>query len=129
MLVAGVSKALDRHRFARALEDMVPVPRPVIRPLSFLVPTAELALGAVVCTGLAYRPASLATATMIASFTLVVVVQLARGRGPECACFGALTRSRIGAGTVVRNLLLLGLSFLVYAFGPGSMALGPPPGA
>ncbi len=124
LIVAGVSKSLDRNRFVRTLQNMAPIPRPLIGLISFLVPTAELALGALVGTGLAYRPASLATAAMIASFTLVVAVQLARGRESECACFGSLTRGRIGAGTLARNLLLLAISFVVYAFGPGSMALG-----
>jgi hypothetical protein len=67
-----------------------------------LVPWVEVATGAVLVVQVARRAAAFAAAAM----------QLAQGRRPPCACFGAWSVKPLGAGHVVRNVALIALSVL-----------------
>lgn len=127
LVLAGASKARDRAAFLDALGEFGMVPG-VLRPLvSLLIPTAEIAVGAVLVGGLAHRAAAVAAATMIAVFTVGVAIRLARGGEGGCGCFGSLSRSRMGLGTIWRNAVLLVLAVLVFLAGPGAPALRIPP--
>ena len=44
--------------------------------------------------------AALVAAVVLCAFTALIVVRLAQGRRPVCACFGALSARPIGAATV-----------------------------
>ena len=46
---------------------------------------------------------------LLTVFTVLVAVRLAQGRRPPCACFGRLSTRSVGAGTIVRNVVLIGL--------------------
>lgn len=73
------------------------------------LPWVELALGAALAAGLAAPWTALAAVGLLVVFTAVLVVRLAQGRREPCNCFGALSRGPVDRGTVVRNLVLLGL--------------------
>ncbi len=76
------------------------------------VPWVELLVGAALVSRLAEPvPAVLAIALLLA-FTALIVVRLARGEHPPCACFGAWSAKPIGAAHVVRNAVLLALAVL-----------------
>ena len=108
LLVAGIAKRADRGwpQDAAALGTpawAIPV-----------LPWFEMLLGAVLVSGLA-RPAAAALAgVVLIAFTGLVVLNLARGRRPPCACFGASSRRPIGAGSLVRNLVLLALAVIAF---------------
>jgi uncharacterized membrane protein YphA (DoxX/SURF4 family) len=104
LLVAGIAKRADRGwpAAARALG----APAWSIAPL----PWVEIGLGAVLVSGLLRPWAAVLAAILLVLFTVLVVVNLARGRRPPCACFGARSHEPIGALSVVRNLGLLGLA-------------------
>jgi len=77
-----------------------------------VVPWLEVALGALLITGV-WRPAvALAAAAMLAVFTALLVVRLAQGRRPPCACFGAWSTRPVGPGSVARNVVLIALALL-----------------
>ena len=106
LLVAGIAKRADRGwpRDAAALGT----PAWAIPAL----PWFEVLLGAVLVSGLA-RPAAAALAGLVLlAFTGLLIVNLARGRRPPCACFGASSRRPIGPGSLVRNLVLLALAVI-----------------
>jgi methylamine dehydrogenase accessory protein MauD len=50
---------------------------------------------------------------LLGAFSLAVAVNLARGRTPDCHCFGQVHSRPIGAGTLARNAILGGASALV----------------
>ena len=72
-----------------------------------VVPPLEIALGALLVAQVERSIVAVACAGMLAVFTVLIVVRLAQGRRPPCACFGAWSASPIGVGHVVRNLALL----------------------
>jgi peroxiredoxin len=95
-----------------------------VRPLSVALPAAELAVAvALLPTSTAWFGA-LAAAGLLAAFTGAVAYQLARGRHPDCNCFGRLHSKPIGPATLVRNLALLGLATFAVVRGPGPSAVG-----
>ena len=117
--VSGVAKLLDRAGTRRALADFG-VPVALVRPAGVLLPAAELAVAA----SLALTPAAwwgaLGALVLLAAFVVVLSVSLARGRRPDCRCFGQLGTSPIGWGTVARNVALMIAAALVLWPGPGA---------
>jgi len=66
----------------------------------------ELALAALLLVPATARVAAAGVALLALALAVVVGVALARGRRPECRCFGELSAKPIGPLTLVRNLLL-----------------------
>jgi uncharacterized membrane protein YphA (DoxX/SURF4 family) len=103
LLASGALKLADHNWRSSAAELGVPA------VLAVWVPWLELVLGAAVATGLATPWCDVAAAGLLVGFTGFVIVKLARGERPPCACFGRLSTKPIGPWTVVRNLGLLAL--------------------
>jgi hypothetical protein len=60
-----------------------------------------------------WRPVvALAAGAMLLVFTVLLVVRLAQGRRPPCACFGAWSTRPVGPGSVVRNVVLIALALI-----------------
>jgi len=106
---AGVAKLADRRGVAVAAEGLG-VPPGMARPVAGILPLAELA----VAVALLWRPTAAGGAAaglfLLALFTCLVILNLRRGRRPPCHCFGRVGDAPIGAGTVVRNLVLMTLA-------------------
>lgn len=75
-----------------------------------VVPWIEIVIGALLVVQIGRRPAALGALAMLVVFTILIAMQLAQGRRPPCACFGAWSAKPIGAGHLVRNALLILLS-------------------
>ncbi len=110
-LVSGVTKVASPAQW-RAQSAELGVPAPV----ATVVPFVELGVGALLVAQLARSFAAVVAGVLLVAFTLLLVVRLAQGRRPPCACFGALTTKPIGWGNVIRNLVFLALAGVV-AFG------------
>jgi methylamine dehydrogenase accessory protein MauD len=100
------------------------VPRRAARPLAAVLPIAELAIAALLLPARTATAGALAAAVVLVAFTGAVAYQLARGRRPDCNCFGRLRVKPIGLSTLVRNLVLLGLAAIAGLRGPGPGAVG-----
>lgn len=70
-------------------------------------PWVELTLGAALVTQVARVPAAVAAIVVLAVFTGLLVLRLAQGRRPPCACFGAWSAKPIGPWHLVRNAILI----------------------
>jgi uncharacterized membrane protein YphA (DoxX/SURF4 family) len=76
------------------------------------VPWWELVVGALLVVQIERRIlAGIAIATLVV-FSTLVASQLARGRRPVCACFGAWSPKPIGPPTLVRNAALVALGLV-----------------
>lgn len=102
---AGVSKLLAGREWPRAARALG-VPALV----AVAVMVAEIVVGLGVVLGDSWRNGFLASAAlMLVAFTVLLLVQLARGVRPPCACFGSASRRPIGARDIARNVSLLAL--------------------
>jgi len=104
-LLAGATKLIDPFGTRKALRDFG-VPALLARPLVLLLPLLELVVAA------ALIPASLVwygawgAIALLCIFLLAVGVAMARGRKPDCHCFGQLHSAPVGRSTLIRNAVL-----------------------
>jgi peroxiredoxin len=75
-------------------------------PIAKLLAPIELVLAVGLLLRTTAWAASIAATVLLVAFTAVVVTNLARGRHPDCHCFGALSRGAIGWRTLLRNAFL-----------------------
>jgi methylamine dehydrogenase accessory protein MauD len=111
-VVAAVAKLADRKGSSQAVADFG-LPNRMAAPLALLLPLIELAIAALLIPGGTARWGALAALGLLGLFTAVIVASLARGRKPNCHCFGQLHSAPVGWTTVARNGFLAALAGLV----------------
>ena len=120
LATAGVAKLLDLEGSRRAVAAFGVPPR-FAGPLGTLLPAAELGTAALLAAGsLSSVPAwigGLAALVLLATFSAAIAGSLARGRAPDCHCFGQLHSAPAGPGTLARNGALLALAAFVASGG------------
>jgi peroxiredoxin len=123
--VAGIAKAADRTGSLRAVTEFG-VPKWLTTPLSWGLPFIEILIAlALVPLSTAWW-GSIAALAMLLIFTAAIGINLARGRSPDCHCFGKLHSEPVSLGTLARDLVLVAVAGLVVAQGrnnPGLSAL------
>lgn len=83
------------------------------RPIVPVLPWIELVCGALLIAQWQRQVISLIVGSMLVVFTVAIIVQLARGRRPSCACFGSWSARPLGWRHVARNAALLVLAVVV----------------
>jgi uncharacterized membrane protein YphA (DoxX/SURF4 family) len=107
LFTAALAKFADRSGSRRAVADFG-LPTVLVEPLALAVPILELATALALLPDPSARWAAVAAGVLLASFTAVIAVNLARGRRPPCHCFGQMRAAPLDRSMLVRNLLLLG---------------------
>ncbi|HNJ97247.1 MAG TPA: MauE/DoxX family redox-associated membrane protein [Ilumatobacteraceae bacterium] len=104
-LVAGVSKTAAPDRWRSEAAGMG------VRGLLVTVtPWVELVVGALLAVQFQRHVVAWCAVALLIAFTVLLLVRLAQGRRPVCACFGSLSQRPIGAVHVVRNAVFLALA-------------------
>ncbi len=111
-MVAAVSKLFN---LKGARRDIVAfgVPEWSAAPVTVILPIAELSV-AILLISRTVQIAAIACIALTSLFAVVIAINLARGRKPACNCFGQIQSKPIGATTLIRNLVLIGLSVFVW---------------
>jgi uncharacterized membrane protein YphA (DoxX/SURF4 family) len=81
-------------------------------PVVPLVGPLEIVVGVLVASGLAAPWPALAALGLLVAFTVTLIRALRMDDPPVCACFGGFTRRPVGAGSVVRNGVLIALGLV-----------------
>ena len=110
--VAGIAKSVDLDGSRKSLRDFG-VPGSLARPFALLLPLAELICAGALLFDSSFWWGATGVAVLLILFMTGIAVSLARGRKPDCHCFGQLRSEPVGVGIMVRNALLLGLAGLV----------------
>jgi peroxiredoxin len=113
-VIAGVTKLSDRGGSRQALVDFG-LPAAVASPLGTLLPLTELTVAAaLIPAATAWWGASGALALLLL-FVAGISINLARGRRPDCHCFGQLHSAPAGWKTLARNGVLAAIAgFVVW---------------
>jgi thiol-disulfide isomerase/thioredoxin len=125
-LVAAIAKLADRGGTRRAIEEFG-VPARYAAPGATAVPIAELAATGCLLVPGATRAGAVLTLALLAAFSAATTLNLARGRRPDCHCFGQLHSRPIDGRTLARNgaLAVAAIPILVLGWddpGPSAVA-------
>lgn len=74
------------------------------------LPWVEVLLGAALVARLVPVVSGAVAIVVLAAFTVLILVNIARGRRPVCACFGAWRPTPLGWKHVMRNLVLVAMA-------------------
>lgn len=116
--VAGAAKLIDRAALRQAVAA-VGVPSRLVSPVAAVVPLAELAVAAALLNTATTRLGALGALVLLAVFVTGIAVILARGKEPDCGCFGRLHSTRVGWNTLAGDVVLMAVSLAVLVLGPG----------
>src|SRR5438552_2307236 len=115
--VAGAAKLADPVGSRQSILEFG-APAFLARPLSWLLPLVELGCAiALVPLASAWWGAG-GVLVLLLLFIAVISISLARGRRPDCHCFGQLHSSPVGWKTLARNVVLAGMAAFVVWQGP-----------
>jgi thiol-disulfide isomerase/thioredoxin len=112
--LAGVAKLSDLKGSRKAIIEFG-LPALLASPLALLLPLAELAVGAALIPASSAWWGALGALGLLLSFVVGISINLARGKKPECHCFGQLHSAPAGWRTLARNGVLAALAgFVVW---------------
>jgi uncharacterized membrane protein YphA (DoxX/SURF4 family) len=107
LLAAGVAKVAQGATWiAHASANQIP------NAVARGVPWLELLTGAMVVSGIASPWPEIVGLALLGAFTVWIVGQLAAGRHPPCACFGALSAAPLSWWHGARNAVLIALGIV-----------------
>ncbi len=114
LLSAASHKLSDRRRFRATVRAHSVLPSKIVPAFSELLPITEIAIALVLLRPAVTELASIATASLLAVYTLVLTINLARGRRDiDCGCFTSSKEAPLGLGAVVRNLALIAAALML----------------
>lgn len=122
-LIAGLAKLADLAGSRQALRDFG-VPTRFASPLGLLLPLAELAVAVSLMPAGSAWWGALGALALLLLFVGGISYNLARGRQPDCHCFGQLHSAPAGWPTLLRNLGLAVVAGAVIALGRGTPGPG-----
>lgn len=112
-VASAVAKLLDRAGSRQAVADFR-VPAPLVGVVTVAMPVVELVAAVLLLVADPGATAgALLSAGLLVAFTVAILVNLGRGRRPDCHCFGQLSTKPLGWRTVARNVVLLALTGVV----------------
>lgn len=116
---AGVAKVFGRDG-TRATAAAFGVPARLTGPVTLALPASELLIAAALIPASSAALAGWAALALLAGFSATVAISLARGRHPDCYCFGQSAAAPIGWRTLARNVALAAVAAFVAVGGwPG----------
>jgi thiol-disulfide isomerase/thioredoxin len=124
--VAAATKLADR-RGSRDAVVAFGAPARFAPLLALGLPLAELAVAVALLPARSASAGALGALALLLIFTSAIAVSLARGRAPDCHCFGQLHSSPAGWPTLGRNAGLAAVAALIAGLGwkaPGPSAVG-----
>ena len=121
-VVAGLAKLADRAGSRQAVRDFG-VPAALAAPLGILLPLAELAVAASLIPASTAWWGAVGALALLLLFVAGIGINLARGRKPDCHCFGQLHSSPAGWSTLARNGALAAVAGFILL--QGRVGAGP----
>lgn len=119
---AGLTKLVDRNGSLQAIRNFGITSR-LAAPLTILLPLSELVIATALLSAVGAWWGSLGALGLLLIFMVGIVVNLAKGRTPNCHCFGQLYSKPIGWSTLARNGVFAAIAGLIVWQGSGYIGL------
>jgi thiol-disulfide isomerase/thioredoxin/uncharacterized membrane protein YphA (DoxX/SURF4 family) len=127
-VLAGVGKLADLEGSRKAVVEFG-VPAVLASPLALLLPLAELGVAVALLPASTAWLGALGALALLLVFVVGISINLARGRTPDCHCFGQIHSAPAGWNTLARNgVLAVVAGFVLWAgyeggdAGPGALS-------
>ncbi|MFB3788350.1 MAG: MauE/DoxX family redox-associated membrane protein [bacterium] len=114
LMYAGWLKLFDMTGMAQSIENFRIVPIPLVNLFAMVLPPVEVITGLCLILGIAMEGALAITTALFAVFTVAIQSAIWRGLDIECGCFGTSDAEVVGAQVLVRDILLLFLTLLLW---------------
>jgi uncharacterized membrane protein YphA (DoxX/SURF4 family) len=118
-LVSGCAKLRDLAGTRRAIADFG-APSRWVGSLTVVLPIAELVAVAALLASRTARLGVVLVLVLLAIFSIAIAINLARGRRPECHCFGQIHSEQIGPGALIRNAAIAAVAIVIVVVGPNN---------
>jgi len=119
-LSAATAKMRSWPIFQGVVANYRLLPQVLVGPVTYVLPPAEAAVGAILPTGLLAPWAEGAAALLLATFAVAIGINLLRGRRHiDCGCFQGTLKQPLRWTLVSRNVLLALLLAVAGAAPPG----------
>ena len=126
LLAAAGGKVLDMEGFTLVLRGYRIFPVQLLWPIALAVTTVELALAAWLLWGRALSRAALTSVALHAFYGIWTAVILLSGKPVlNCGCFGAFLARPLTWQTVVEDLVMVTLSFILFRLSRWQEATSP----
>jgi thiol-disulfide isomerase/thioredoxin/uncharacterized membrane protein YphA (DoxX/SURF4 family) len=120
--VAGWGKLKDRAGTREAIAAFGG-PEGAAGPLAVLIPVVELASAVLLLSAATAIAGAIGALALLVVFSIAIAINLARGRAPECHCFGQLHSAPAGPKTLARNGVLAAMAVFVLVGGGDASAV------
>jgi methylamine dehydrogenase accessory protein MauD len=110
--VAGIAKLVDREGSRQAVVDFG-IPARLAAPLGIVLPLTELAVALALIPAATAFWGAVGALALLLLFVAGIGANLARGRRPDCHCFGQLHSAPAGWATLARNGVLAAVAALL----------------
>lgn len=114
--LAGIAKFADPAVARKSIVDFG-APEFLARPMARLLPLAELACAIALLPSRSAAWGAVGTLALLLLFIAAIGISMARGRRPECHCFGQLHSAPVGWSTLARNVVLSAMAGAVILQG------------
>lgn len=111
-LWAGALKLVQGPSWSKQAADMG-----VRREVALVVPYVEVVVGAAAVSQLLRPWPAVVALVLLLAYTVLILVRLADGDRPPCACFGSRSMRPLGAYHVLRNVGLIALALVAVFAG------------
>jgi putative oxidoreductase len=113
-ILAGVLKLLDPAEFAVEISRYQLIPWWCCALLALLLPWLEICMGIALLTRWFLRGALVWVTVLLIVFSLALLSAMLRGLSIDCGCFGRVWHSTGTFWPLVRNLVLLGMTVVLW---------------
>lgn len=114
---AGIAKALDPDGSKRAFIDFG-LPVSAAKILVYMLPAVEIAIAVMLFFPRTSWYAAIGGTALLLVFTSGMLYQLAKGKSPDCHCFGQIYSEPVGVSSIVRNIVIMAPAGLLAVQGP-----------
>lgn len=123
LTLAGVGKLLDLEGSEKAVKGFG-IPNDSARFFALALPIAEISLAVLLLPTSTSWVGAIGTFLLLLAFCAAMIWQLARGKAPDCHCFGQIHSEPVGAKSLIRNSVFALLAFVLVVSGNSDQGLG-----
>jgi putative oxidoreductase len=113
-VLAGCLKILDPAAFALEIDRYQLVPWWACALLALFIPPLEICVGLILLSPWFARGAVLWAGILLTLFSVALLTAMLRGLSIDCGCFGRVWQSTGTFWPLIRNLVLLGITFFLW---------------